>query len=49
MIAAVAAHKHIVGFDIVELAPVSGQVVSDFLCARLAYRMMGLALASAKR
>ena len=49
LIAAVAAHKHIVGFDIVELAPVSGQVVSDFLCARLAYRMMGLALASAKR
>jgi agmatinase len=48
LIAAVAARKRIVGFDIVELAPVAGQVASDFLCARLAYRMMGLALASAK-
>ena len=49
LMAAVAARKRIVGFDIVELAPVSGEVVSDFLCARLAYRMMGLALASAER
>ena len=48
LIAAVAARKRIVGFDIVELAPVAGQVASDFLCARLAYRMMGFALASAK-
>jgi len=49
LMAAVAARKRIVGFDIVELAPIAGQVGSDFLCARLAYRMMGLALSSAKR
>jgi N1-aminopropylagmatine ureohydrolase len=35
-----------VGFDIVELAPIPGQFASDFLAARLTYRMMGLALAS---
>ena len=49
LLASVAKRKRIVGFDIVELAPVPGSVVSDFLCARLAYRMMGLALASANR
>lgn len=49
LMASVAAQKRIVGFDIVELAPVSENVTSDFLCARLAYRMMGLALASAQR
>jgi agmatinase len=33
--------RHIVGFDIVELAPIPGMVAPDFLAARLAYRMMG--------
>jgi agmatinase len=33
------------GLDIVELAPIAGQVASDFLAARLAYRLIGLALA----
>jgi len=42
----VAARSRIVGFDIVELAPIPGQVASDFLAARLAYRLIGLALAS---
>ena len=46
LLAAVARRSHIVGFDIVELAPIPGQVASDFLAARLTYRMMGLALAS---
>jgi agmatinase len=46
LLAAVARRSRIVGFDIVELAPIPGQVASDFLAARLAYRMMGLALAS---
>jgi len=46
LLAAVAANKRIVGFDLVELAPVPGQVASDFLAARLAYRMMGLAVRS---
>jgi agmatinase len=46
LLAAVARRHRIVGFDIVELAPIAGQVASDFLAARLAYRLMGLALAS---
>jgi agmatinase len=44
LLAAVAKRARIVGADIVELAPLSGQVTSDFLCARLTYRMIGLAL-----
>ena len=46
LLAAVAKRSRIVGFDVVELAPIPGQVASDFLAARLTYRMMGLALAS---
>jgi agmatinase len=49
LLAAVAAKKRIVGFDVVELAPIPGQVASDFLAARLTYRMIGLALKSAGR
>jgi agmatinase len=44
LIKAVATRKRIVGFDVVELAPLAGQVGSDFLAARLVYRMIGLAL-----
>jgi agmatinase len=33
--------RRIVGFDLVELAPIPGMVAPDFLAARLAYRMMG--------
>jgi agmatinase len=46
LLRAVAARSRIVGFDVVELAPLPGQVASDFLAARLVYRMIGLALAS---
>ena len=46
LLAAVARRARIVGFDVVELAPIPGQVASDFLAARLAYRLMGLSLAS---
>jgi agmatinase len=49
LLAAVAAKKRIVGFDVVELAPIPGQVASDFLAARLVYRMIGLALQAASR
>jgi len=49
LLAAVAARKRIAGFDVVELAPMPGSVVSDFLAARLTYRMIGLALASRGR
>lgn len=37
----VAAEKTIVGADIVEVCPVPGQVVTEFLAARLAYKLMG--------
>ncbi|MBI2026950.1 MAG: agmatinase [Deltaproteobacteria bacterium] len=37
----VALHKKIVGFDIVELMPLENNKVSDFTCAKLAYRLMG--------
>lgn len=36
----VAAEKNVVGADIVEVMPVAGQVVTEFLAARLAYKLM---------
>ena len=42
---ALSRRSRIVGFDIMELAPIPGQPVSDFLAARLLYRMLGYALA----
>ena len=47
LLRAVAARSRIVGFDVVELAPIAGQVASDFLAARLAYRLIGLAVGGA--
>jgi agmatinase len=44
LLAAVARTRRIVGFDVVELAPLPGNVASDFLAARLVYRTIGLAL-----
>ena len=44
LLAAVASRKRIVGFDVIELAPTAGQAASDFLAARLVYRLIGLAL-----
>jgi agmatinase len=46
LVAAVAAKKRIVGFDVVELAPLPGNVASDFLAARVTYRMIGHMLKS---
>lgn len=37
--------KRVIGFDVVELSPISGQVAPDFLAAKLIYRLMGYALA----
>jgi agmatinase len=37
----VAAEKIVVGFDVVELAPIPGQVAPDFLAAQLVYKMLG--------
>ncbi len=33
--------KNVVGFDVVELAPIKDQVASDFLAAKLVYKMIG--------
>ena len=38
--------RKIVGFDIMELAPIAGQPASDFLAAKLLYRLLGYALPS---
>lgn len=35
--------KNVVGFDVLELAPIAGSVVSEFTAAKLAYRLMGYA------
>lgn len=42
----VAAEKRIVGADIVEVMPIPGQAVTEFLAARLAYKLMGYVAAS---
>jgi agmatinase len=39
----VARRKKIVGFDVVELAPIPGNVAPDFLAAKLVYRLLGYA------
>jgi len=41
MLKLVAAEKRIVAADIVEVLPIPGQAVTEFLAARLAYRLMG--------
>ncbi|MDI6807626.1 MAG: agmatinase [Candidatus Eisenbacteria bacterium] len=38
---AVAKEKEVVGFDVVELCPIPGDVSSDYLAARLIYKMIG--------
>jgi len=40
---AVAQARRIVGFDVVELAPIPGLVAPDFLAAKLVYRLLGYA------
>ena len=40
---AVAERKRVVGFDVVELAPIAGHVAPDFLAAKLVYRLLGYA------
>lgn len=42
----VAAHKRIVAADIVEVMPTGGPPVTEFLAARLAYRLMGYVVAA---
>lgn len=43
-LAAACQGREVVGLDIVELAPMPGQSLSDFTAARLLYRALGLAL-----
>lgn len=38
----IAASRNIIGFDLVELAPINGFHAYDFMCARLIYNMMGI-------
>jgi agmatinase len=44
----IAANKEVVGFDVVELAPIPGQVASDFLVAKLVYKFLGCVFANKK-
>jgi agmatinase len=37
----VTSKRNVVGFDVVELCPIAGDVSSDFLAARLAYKFLG--------
>ena len=37
----VARNRKVVGFDVVELAPIPGWVAPDFLAAKLIYRFLG--------
>jgi agmatinase len=37
----VASKRNVVGFDVVELCPIDGDISSDFLAARLAYKFLG--------
>ena len=37
----IAKDKKVVGFDVVELCPIKDQVASDFLAAKLIYRLLG--------
>jgi agmatinase len=48
LLRAVAERKRVVGFDVVELAPLAGQVAPDFLAARLVYRLIGLSLGAGR-
>jgi agmatinase len=41
----VAANKEVVGFDVVELSPIPGQVAPDFLAAKLIYKFIGYVFA----
>ena len=38
---AVTKNKNVVGFDIVEIAPARGQILSEYAMAKLAYRLIG--------
>jgi agmatinase len=33
--------KNVIGFDVVELCPIPGNIASDFLAAKLVFKMLG--------
>lgn len=37
-------NKNVVGFDVVELSPIPGSVQTDFLAAKLAYKLLGYSM-----
>lgn len=41
LLKSVAERKNIIGFDVVELCPIPGNVAPDFMSAKLVYKMMG--------
>jgi len=41
LLSAIARERQVIGFDVVELAPVSALHAPEFICARLAYNLMG--------
>jgi agmatinase len=40
----IAEKKNIVGFDVVELSPIKGQIASEFTAAKLVYKLIGYSL-----
>lgn len=44
----VAKDKKVVGFDIVELCPIKGNIASDFLAAKLLYKLLGYVFSTKK-
>ena len=49
LLRSVALHKHIVGFDLMELCPQEGPASCAFLLAKLAYKLIGYAIPQDKR
>jgi agmatinase len=49
LLSAVSKKVDIIGFDVVELSPLSGQVVSEFLAARLIYKFINYLFANRER
>jgi agmatinase len=43
-----AERKRVVGFDVMELSPLPGQISSDFIAAKLVYKIIGYLVAAKK-
>lgn len=48
LLESVVKNKNVVGFDIVEIAPTKGQILSEYAMAKLAYRLMGFIVRKSK-